>query len=87
MSIEPQFGSRSAGVPIGVFLVGSNLVLGNTAVNITGGGVTVGAINVTDAQNLSTTFLIDPAAALGVRNVSVTVGSLPSLDLTFTIIP
>ena len=67
--------------------MGSNLVSGNTSVNITGGGVTVGAINVIDPQNLSTTFSIDPAAALGVRNVSVTVNGVPSLDLTFTIIP
>ena len=86
VSIEPQFGFRGTGIAVGVFLAGTGFVAGITAVTIGGGGVTVGPVNVSDAEHLMTTFLIDAAAALGLRPVSVTVNGVESLALNFNII-
>ena len=50
-SIEPQrFGS--VGTTVAVFLIGTGFVNGNTAVNIGGGGVTVGPVIFMDAEHV-----------------------------------
>src|SRR6185369_17663458 len=54
--IQPNAGDVGTAVP--VTITGTNFIVGNTTVQVTGTGVTVGAINVTGPTSLTTTFTI-----------------------------
>ena len=60
-SVTPNQGTQGAAVA--VTLIGTNFVIGNTAVDAAGGGVTVSNIVVGSTTSLTATFTIDPAAA------------------------
>ncbi|HUD65216.1 MAG TPA: IPT/TIG domain-containing protein, partial [Candidatus Sulfotelmatobacter sp.] len=70
-SIAPSRGARGTTVP--VTLTGTNFVDGFTTVAVSGGGVTVSAVNVTSSTTATATFTISATAAPGTHNVTVTV--------------
>src|SRR5207253_8539 len=80
-SIAPTSGVRGTSVP--VTLTGTNLA-GATAVNVSGTGVTVGALTVT-STTVTTTFTISNTATLSARTVSVTTPAGTSNTVTFTV--
>ncbi len=55
-----------------VTLTGTNFVVGATTVNVGGGGVTVNNVVVGSSTSLTANFVLDPAAAVGPRIVTVT---------------
>ncbi len=81
-SVSPVGGLTGTTAP--VTLTGTNFVAGAT-VAVSGTGVTVGAVTVNSATQLTTSFIIDSAATLGARNVTVTTAGGTSSPLTFTI--
>ena len=80
--IVPNSGTQ--GTVVSVVISGSGLA-GATAVNVSGTGITVGALTVT-ATTVSTTFTIAPTATLGGRNVTVTTGAGTSNAVVFTVV-
>ncbi len=57
--------------PLKIRLSGSNFVPGSASVLVSGTGISVEAVNVSSSAQLTTTFTIDPAAATGMRDVTV----------------
>jgi len=80
-SIAPTSGTRGTIVP--VILTGTNLT-GATALNVSGTGITVGALTVT-STTVTTTFTISNTATLSARTVSVTTPAGTSNTVTFTV--
>src|SRR5262249_34238022 len=68
-----------------VTLTGTNFVIGATTVAVSGSGVTVGSVTVTDTQHLTTSFTIAANAAPGARNVTVTTAGGTSGAVTFPV--
>src|SRR6185369_4494291 len=56
-------------------LTGTNFVAGATTVNVSGTGVTATNVTVTGSTSLNAGFVVDAAAALGARTVTVTTPS------------
>jgi hypothetical protein len=85
-SITPASGMQ--GKSLYVRMEGANLTVGSSTVNVAGGGVSVPVVNV-DGQNtsakLTAKFVIDPGAAAGPRDVTVTTPAGISNAVTFTI--
>jgi YVTN family beta-propeller protein len=82
-SISPTSGNLGVSVP--VTLTGSNFVPGATAVTVSGTGVTVTSVNVVSSTSLTATFVIDPTAAAGLRNVSVNTAGGITATVPFTV--
>jgi hypothetical protein len=77
--------SASPGQAVTVALTGTNFSpIGNT-INISGTGVTAGAVNFMGGTSLITTFTIDAAAVPGDRNVTVTTANGTSEIRSFTV--
>jgi hypothetical protein len=85
-SISPTSGAQGIAFPQTVTITGTGLIAA-TAVNITGGGVTVSNIVVVDPNTVTATFTISPTATLGARNVTVTGPGGTSNAVTFTVVP
>jgi hypothetical protein len=83
-AISPARGMRNT-TALPVKLTGS-LLNGATAITVTGGGITVGAINVMSSNEVDTTFTIAANAALGTRNVSITTPGGTSNFVTFEVV-
>jgi hypothetical protein len=81
--VSPNQGIQ--GTTVAVTLTGTNFVVGATTVNIGGGGVTVTNVVVSAAASLTANFVLDPAAAVGARTVTVTTAAGTSGGQTFTI--
>jgi Glycine rich protein/IPT/TIG domain len=82
-SVTPNQGIQ--GTTVAVTLTGTNFVVGATTVNVSGGGVTVTNVVVGGSISLTASFVLDPAAASGVRMVTVTTAAGTSGAQTFTI--
>ena len=82
-SVSPNQGAR--GDTLVVTLTGTNFVVGATAVVAGGGGVTVSNVEVGSTTSLTANFVVDGAAALGPRTVTVTTAGGTSGGQTFTI--
>jgi hypothetical protein len=67
---ERTQGIRGTTVP--VYLEGQGFVVGATTVTVGGDGVTVANVIVRSAAGLTASLVLDPAAALGARTVTVT---------------
>jgi hypothetical protein len=78
----PASGTRGTAIP--VTLTGSGLT-GTTAVNVSGGGVTVSAVTVVSDTQVTATFMFTGGAA-GARNVTTTGPAGTSNAVTFTVI-
>jgi hypothetical protein len=81
--ISPSSGLQGTVVP--VVITGTGLTAA-TAVNVTGGGITVSAVTAVNALTVTATFTIAPTAALGARNVTVTTPAGASNAVTFTVV-
>ena len=68
-----------------VTLTGTNFVVGATTVTVGGAGVTVANVVVGSGTSLTASFVLDPAAAVGARTVTVTTAGGTSGAQTFTI--
>ena len=82
-AITPSSGNRGTSVP--VTLTGSGLT-GTTAVNVSGGGVTVSAVTVVSDTTVTATLTFAPSATGGARNVTTTSPAGTSNAVTFTVI-
>ncbi len=82
-AVSPNQGNP--GDTLVVTLTGTNFVVGATAVVAGGGGVTVTNVEVGSTTSLTANFVIDPAAAIGARTVTVTTTGGTSDGQTFTI--
>jgi len=82
-SIAPNTGARGTAQP--VVLTGISLT-GATAVNVSGGGITVSALTVVSDTQVNATFTIAPTAALTARNVTVTTPTGTTTPVTFTVV-
>ena len=82
-SVSPNQGIR--GTTVAVTLTGTNFVVGATTVNVAGGGVTVNNVVVGSTTSLTANFVLDLAARLGARTVTVTTAGGTSGGQTFTI--
>ena len=82
-SISPTSGVRGTSVP--VTLTGTALT-GTSAITVSGTLITVTNINVVNATSVTATFVIDPAAALTTRTVSVTTLGGASNTVNFTVV-
>ncbi len=90
ISVTPNQGIQ--GTTVAVTLIGTNFIVGATTVNVSGGGVTVTNVAVTNravssGTSLTANFVLDPAAATGPRSVTVTTAAGTSGAQTFTINP
>jgi hypothetical protein len=65
----------SIGTSVTETITGAGFVGGSTNVNVGGSGVTVSDVTVGSSTSLTATFFIDPAAATGSRDVTVTTPS------------
>ena len=83
-SVTPNQGTP--GTTVAVTLIGTNFIVGATAVVAAGGGVVVNNIVVGSTTSLTANFMIDPAAAAGARTVTVTTIGGTSNGQTFTVI-
>ena len=81
-SIAPPTGVR--GQAVSVTLNGTNLT-GASAVNISGGGITVSGLTIMSPTAATATFTISNTAALGARNVTITTSGGTSNVVPFTI--
>jgi hypothetical protein len=82
-SITPSSANRGEGaIPVSIF--GSGLT-GATAVAVSGGGITVGAITVISDNQINTTFTIAAGTTGTVRNVTVTAPGGVSNLVNFTV--
>jgi hypothetical protein len=82
-SIAPTTGAR--GTAVNVTLTGTGLTA-TTAVTVSGGGITVSAVNVVSDTTVTATFTITAGAALTARNVTVTASGITSNAVTFTVV-
>ena len=82
-SVSPNQGIR--GTTVAVTLTGTNFVVGATTVTVAGGGVTVTNVVVGSSTSLTANFVLDPAAAVGPRTVTVTTAGGTSAPQGFTI--
>jgi len=82
-AISPARGVRST--TVAVKLTGS-LLNGATAINVTGGGITVGGVNQISENEVDTSFIISAGAALGTRNVTITTTGGTSNAVTFQVV-
>ena len=83
-SVSPNQGLRAA--TVAVTLAGTNFVVGATTVNVSGGGVTVTNVVVGSTTSLTANFVLDPAAIVGPRSVTVTTAGGTSGPQGFTVI-
>jgi hypothetical protein len=83
-SISPASALRGQGAATPVSLFGSGLT-GATAVNVPGGGITVGPVTVVNDGQVNTTFTIAAGAAGTARNVSITAPGGTSNTVAFTV--
>ena len=81
--ITPNTGDQ--GTDVGVTLSGDYFESGDTSIAVSGTGVTVTDVTVTDANGLTATLTIDPDAELGEREVRVTTTGGTSGPVGFTI--
>ena len=81
--LRPKSGAQ--GKTMNVRMTGTNFVSGSTSVQVSGDGITVGAVTVASSTNLTAKFSIDPAAAVGARNVTVTTPNGVSNALLFNV--
>ncbi len=81
--VSPNQGIQ--GTTVVVTLTGTNFVVGATTVTVGGAGVTVANVVVASGTSLTASFVLDPAAAVGARTVTVTTGGGTSGAQTFTI--
>ena len=82
-SVAPNLGLR--GTTVAVTLTGAGFVTGATTVAVAGGGVTVTNVVVGSTTSLTANFVLDPAAAEGPRNVTVTTAAGTSGGQIFTV--
>jgi len=82
-SITPASASQGATVP--VTLIGTGFAAGLTV--ITGSGLAVSNINVTNATSATANFTIASTASLGVRSITVTTSGGTSNGIDFTVAP
>jgi len=82
-SISPNSGTR--GNTVTVTLTGTNLSAAGLAVNLSGAGVTATNVTYVSATKVTASFVVDPAASLGGRNVTVTTAGGTSGARTFTV--
>ena len=68
-----------------VVILGTNFVDGQTTINVSGTGVSAGAVTFTSSTNISATFTIAADAAAGARSVTVTVAGKQSNAVDFTV--
>jgi hypothetical protein len=81
--LRPKGGAQ--GKTMNVRMTGTNFVSGSTSVQVSGSGITVGAVTVASSTNLTAKFTIDPAAAVGAQNVTVTTPNGVSNALPFNV--
>lgn len=83
-SINPTVGARGTTVQV---TINGSLFLGvNPRVNVSGDGITVQNVVVVDRTTLTADFVIDAAATLGDRQVTITNAGGTSNALTFTVV-
>jgi hypothetical protein len=82
-TISPAQGTQ--GATVAVTLTGTNFVVGATTVSVSGAGVTVNNVVVGSTTSLTVSFVLDAAAAVGVRNVTVTTAGGSSAPVSFTV--
>ena len=83
-SISPNQGIQ--GATVAVTLTGTNFVVAATTVNVSGAGVTVNRRR-GQRTSLTANFVLDPAAAVGPRTVTVTTAGGTSGAQPFTVNP
>jgi hypothetical protein len=81
-SIAPASGNQ--GTAVAVTLTGTGLT-GTTAINVSGGGIAVGALTVVSNTSVTATFTISAGATASARNVTVTAPGGNSNAVTFTV--
>ncbi len=87
-NIAPNQGIKGIqATTVAVTLTGTNFVVGATMVTVSGAGVSVNAVVVSSSTSLTANFVLDPAAAVGPRTVTVTTAGGTSGGQTFTINP
>jgi hypothetical protein len=64
-------GSASPGTSVTLTITGQSFRAGDT-VAVSGGGISVSGVSVISASQIQATFIIDPEAAIGTRDVTVT---------------
>jgi hypothetical protein len=79
-SIVPATAVRSTAVP--VTLTGTNFLVNETTVAVSGTGVTVSGVTVTSSTTLTATFTISATATTGAHNVTVTVAGAAAASNT-----
>lgn len=84
-AVAPSVVAR--GTSTAVTLTGTDFVAGGTTVSVSGSGITVSGVNVVNSTTLTANFVIDAAAALGDRTVTVTTASGTSGTRTVTVNP
>jgi len=82
-AVSPATGVQGATVQI--ILTGTNFIVGDTAVAITGTGVTVSHVIVGNSTSLTAQLVIDPAATADARTITVTTTVGTSGGETFTV--
>ncbi len=82
-NISPDNGDN--GTAPTVIILGTNFIDGETTINVSGTGVTAGAVTFTSSSNISATFTIDSDATAGDRDVTVIVAGKTSSAATFTV--
>ena len=82
-SVAPNLGLR--GTTVAVTLTGAGFVASATTAAVSGSGVTVTNVVVGSATSLTANFVLDPAAAEGPRNVTVTTAAGTSGAQIFTV--
>jgi IPT/TIG domain/ZU5 domain len=82
-SIFPSAGT--IGTAPTVTLTGTNFVVGDTAVNISGTGVMASNVVVSNATTMTAKFTVDGAAAFASHNVSVTTAEGTSGEVAFNV--
>ena len=81
-SVSPNQGIR--GTTVAVTLTGTNFIVGATTVNV-GAGMTATNVVVGSSTSLTANFVLDPAAVVGPRTVTVTTAGGTSVPQGFTI--
>ena len=81
-SVSPDQGLR--GTTVSVTLTGTDFIIGATTVNV-GAGMTATNVVVGSSTSLTANFVLDPAAIVGPRTVSVTTAGGTSVPQGFTI--
>ena len=87
-NISPNQGIKETqATTVAVTLTGTNFVVGATTVAVSGAGVTVNTVVVGSSTSLTANFVLDPAAAVGARTVTVTTAGGTTAALPFTVDP